>query len=80
MQELFSETKQELEERTEELTVTSKELEDTTSNLKRTKTVLRATAQVRDEQKHLVACHVKTEKVLYSDANKVSLSLGLFAQ
>lgn len=69
--ELFEYTQKELEERTEELEITSKNLEETTDNLHRTEKDLEVTTQDRDEQRHLVTEHVKTETQLMSDAKQL---------
>lgn len=68
---LFTETKEELAETKEDLTITTKNLEDTTQNLKVTKGHLRKTTQDRDEQRHLVGKHVKTETKLHQQATQV---------
>lgn len=69
---LFSDTKQELEETSEELSVTSKNLENKTVMLHLTSTALQATTQDCNEQKFLVEEHVKSEAVLYSQADQVT--------
>ena len=71
MTELFTSTKQELEETTEVLKVTSNKLVKTTEVLQETGDSLIKTTQERDEQTHLVSEHVKAETDLYSEANQV---------
>lgn len=72
LNELFTDTKHELEETTKELQHTGKQLELTSVALKVTERKLDRTAQERDEQKHLVTVHVKTEEKLHSQATKVA--------
>jgi kinesin family protein 11 len=72
LSELFTDTKQELEETTRELQHTGKQLELTSVALKVTERKLGQTTQERDEQKHLVLVHVKTEDKLHSQATKVA--------
>ena len=74
LNELFTDTKQELDEKTEELTVTTKNLEETADTLKVTRGVLRKTRRDRDEQKHLVGEHVKSESSLQEQASEVYLT------
>ncbi|XP_041476441.1 kinesin-like protein KIF11-B isoform X1 [Lytechinus variegatus] len=69
--ELFEYTQKELEERTEELEITTKNLEETTETLHITEKDLRDTTQDRDEQRHLVSEHVKTETQLMSEATQL---------
>lgn len=66
MSDLFTMTKEELEERNEQL-------EETRTLLKETEASLRRTRKDRDEQKHLVGKHVEAETKLYSEAEQVSL-------
>ena len=73
MNELFGETKQELEETTEKLVCTEKSLENTKNTLNKTRCVLHHTRQDRDEQQYLVSEHVKTEKSLHSQAVQVKI-------
>ena len=54
IQELFTDTKEELQEKTEKLLVTRDKLKITKSNLKDTLINLRYTTQDRDEQKDLL--------------------------
>jgi len=62
---MFAETKEKLED-------TTKQLDDTQQNLHVTKKTLRLTKKQRDEQKHLVTEHVKTETVLHEQASQVT--------
>lgn len=64
MNDLFTYTKQELED-------TTRDLELTTENLKVTETKLSRTTKERDEQTQLVNVHVKSEAQLYARATKV---------
>ena len=72
MNELFTDTKMELEETSKELESTQEKLEVTTGTLKVTERRLDRTTQDRDEQRHLVTVHVKTETKLHSEASQVS--------
>nr|CAC20783.1 kinesin-like boursin [Paracentrotus lividus] len=69
--ELFEYTQKELEDRTEELEITTKNLVETTDTLHVTEKDLRVTTQDRDEQRHLVSEHVKTETQLMSEATQL---------
>ena len=68
---MFSDTKKELEVTTEKLTETKDTLKTTKSTLRETKITLRDTEQDRNEQRHLVDEHVKTETDLFSQATQV---------
>ena len=61
---LFSETKQQLE-------VETKKRVETEHNLERTEKDLKVTTQDRNEQKHLVDVHVRTEQELKSQADQL---------
>lgn len=65
LNELFTDTKQELEE-------TAKDLEMTAETLKVTETKLNRTTRERDEQTQLVDEHVKSETRLFAQASKVN--------
>lgn len=65
LNELFTDTKQELEE-------TAKDLEMTAETLKVTETKLNRTTRERDEQTQLVHEHVKSETRLFAQASKVN--------
>ena len=71
LQDLFTETQEELTTTKEELTQTCQTLEETETTLKTTKSNLYRTRKDRDEQKHLVTQHVKTETKLYEQAAQV---------
>ena len=73
MSELFADTKQELVERSKELEETEKRLEETSNNLRVTTGKLHEMTDDRDEQKHLVGVHVRTETKLHSQATQVGL-------
>ena len=68
---MFSDTKKELEVTTEKLTETKDTLKTTKTTLRETKITLRDTEQDRNEQRHLVDEHVKTETDLFSQATQV---------
>lgn len=68
---LFDSTKQTLEERTEDLRVTREVLGDTRVQLRDTCVTLKDTVREREEQRHLVTEHVKTETSLHGQATKV---------
>lgn len=70
---LFTFTKAELQETKEELEVTNKNLEQTTETLTQTKGILKSTRKDRDEQRHLVSHHVKSEAKLHSQATQVGI-------
>ncbi|XP_041368096.1 kinesin-like protein KIF11-B [Gigantopelta aegis] len=67
--EVFTETHKALEETTEQLTATRNDLEETSETLLATCHTLKIKEQDLDEHKFLVSEHVKTEDVLFSDAN-----------
>ena len=69
IQELFTETKEELRERTVEL-------QDTKETLTTTKRQLRVTVRERDENKHLVGKHQDTESTLGDQAQEVTRILS----
>jgi kinesin family protein 11 len=71
LNELFTDTKAELEETSKELQETGQKLEQTTDTLRVTKCKLSKTTMERDEQKHLVSAHVKTEEKLHSQATQL---------
>ncbi|CAG2165078.1 unnamed protein product [Oppiella nova] len=71
IQQLFDETKEELNTKATELEVTTKTLDKTSHALKETKSDLHLTRVDRDEQKHLVGVHVNTEKVLSTQAKEL---------
>lgn len=73
--ELFTDTKRELEETSEQLGVTTNNLIKTSEKLQDTHQRLVTTTQDRDEQKYLVSEHVEVESCLYSDANQVFINL-----
>jgi len=50
---------------------------DTKKELEETKETLQVTKQDRDEQKYLVKEHVTNEKILYSEANEVTITIFL---
>lgn len=64
IQQLFDETKEELE-------ITSNTLKNTNEKLTETVRDLSVTRTDRDEQKHLVEAHVSSEKVLSTQANQL---------
>lgn len=64
LNDLFTNTKQELED-------TTRDLELTTENLKVTETKLSRATKERDEQTQLVNVHIKSEAQLYARATKV---------
>ena len=76
IQELFTDTKEELEEKTKDLEYTTKELEETSETLRTTETKLTRTTTERDEQRHLVKEHVKTETKLFGQASKVFMTFN----
>ena len=73
MTELFTDTKDELESTTDALNKVKEELESTKIYLNQTKEELKVTKIDRDEQKFLVEEHVKTEDVLYGEAEEVNI-------
>jgi hypothetical protein len=75
VQDLFSETQEELQVTTDKLTVTKEKLVKTKTNLRETKVTLRQTEQDRNEQKFLVSEHLKNENELYENALSVSMSI-----
>jgi hypothetical protein len=80
LNELFTDTKQELEETSRELQQTGKQLELTSSALKVTERKLDRTTQERDEHKYLVSVHVKTEEKLHTQATKVTFEYFVLPQ
>lgn len=72
--ELFTETKKDLEQTTEQLKITTNHLEKTAEVLQETEENLCQTTQDRNEQRHLVMEHVTNEDKLYGQANDVSNS------
>ena len=64
-------TKEELMLTQNELKEATTDLENTRTQLQKTETTLRRTRQDRDEQKHLVSHHVKTENMLHAQATQV---------
>lgn len=71
LNDLFVDTKHELEETSKELEETGKELSATKDDLRETTSQLCQMTDDRNEQKHLVAVHVKTESKLHSQATQV---------
>lgn len=71
MTDLFTVTKQELEETSAQLTTTTENLVATSETLHETRVILQDTKQDRDEQKHLVGQHVVAEESLYNEAKQV---------
>ncbi|XP_054153934.1 kinesin-like protein KIF11 [Oppia nitens] len=71
IQELFGDTKNELNIKVEELEITNKNLMKTSQQLNETKGNLRQTRRDRDEQKHLVEVHVNSEKLLTTQAKQL---------
>ncbi|KAK6185058.1 hypothetical protein SNE40_007379 [Patella caerulea] len=71
LSDLFDDTKKDLEQTTEQLVITSQNLEITANNLEHTQKTLEVTEQDRNEQKYLVSEHVKTETVLFSQAQQL---------
>jgi septal ring factor EnvC (AmiA/AmiB activator) len=73
---MFVETKEELLDTKDTLMKTQEDLEETSDKLKTTTTNLYRTRKDRDEQKHLVSQHIKSETKLHEQASQVtSLSL-----
>lgn len=71
MTDLFTVTKQELEETSAQLTTTTENLVATSETLHETRVILQDTKQDRDEQKHLVGQHVVAEESLYNEAKQL---------
>lgn len=71
LNDLFTDTKKELEETTADLVDKRHKLEVTTTDLHVTKERLGTVTQQRDEQTHLVVAHVKTEGSLSGEAKQV---------
>lgn len=76
MNDLFTETKQELQVTTEKLTQTSTKLATTKETLNTTKKDLQQTTLDRDAHKFLASELKKSEDILYDTANQVSSSIG----
>ena len=68
---MFSETKEELATTQETLKETEQDLTETKDTLKTTTTNLYRTRKDRDEQKHLVSQHIKSETKLHEQASQV---------
>ncbi|XP_052099395.1 kinesin-like protein KIF11 [Mytilus californianus] len=68
---LFTMTKQELEETSQQLTITTENLVATTETLQETKVTLCETKQDRDEQHHLLGKHVEAEENLFNEAKQL---------
>ncbi|XP_076102450.1 kinesin-like protein KIF11 [Mytilus galloprovincialis] len=68
---LFTMTKLELEETSQQLTITTENLVATTETLQETKVTLCETKQDRDEQQHLVGKHVEAEENLFNEAKQL---------
>ncbi|XP_063432848.1 kinesin-like protein KIF11 [Mytilus trossulus] len=68
---IFTMTKLELEETSQQLTITTENLVATTETLQETKVTLCETKQDRDEQQHLVGKHVEAEEKLFNEAKQL---------
>ena len=75
MTDLFTITRQELDETSQQLTITTENLVSTTETLQETQVTLCETKQDRDEQHHLVDKHVEAENDLYSEAKQVKFNI-----
>ena len=71
LNDMFTDTKEELADTKEVLAETAQNLEETKDTLKTTKANLYRTRKDRDEQKHLVGQHIKSETKLHEQASQV---------